>query len=80
MKRPYECRCFLINKKLLELDVKQSGEPARLTIDLNEVEAYRECRSENDEDISQNECLVNMKSNDSYIIDVSYNEFNKLMQ
>jgi len=75
MKRPYKCKCFLISKKLDEMDIKQRGEEANLLIDLDQVESVRELIDDFTEEISEVECMVYLKSGQSFVVGRSYKEF-----
>lgn len=82
MKRPFKTKCYLIDRNIeaLDLGITQKGEEARLTLDLEEVESFREIMNEKGEEIDGNKCLVSMKSEDSYIIGMGYDEFDSKMK
>jgi hypothetical protein len=72
-----ELECFLLNKTLINLDVKQTAEPARLSVDLNSIESFRESMDDETQEISTKECLISLKSGDSYIVNIGYDELKK---
>lgn len=77
MRRPFETTCFLIDRKLSELDIDQEGNPVPITIDLSEVESYRPNNNSDHDDFFK-EMLVIMKSGDSTVIKENYFEFKKI--
>lgn len=73
-----ECNCFLINKKLADLDVPTQDTPARITFRACDVTSFREIVEE--EEISEKECIVYMNSGDSFVIDMPYDELKKKLK
>lgn len=67
-----ECNCFLINKKLADLDVPTEDTPARISFRGEDVSSFREIIEE--DEISKKECIVYMSSGDSFVIDMPYEE------
>jgi len=72
--RIIEVNCFLIDRKLLEMEINQSGEAARLSINLDSIESVREIMDDRTDEISKNECCVYMKSGENFIIEMTYDE------
>lgn len=71
-----EVNVFLIDRKLMELDIPQDGEKARMLLDLSNVEAIRDCLDADGK--SKDECLVCFKSGENIIVDQSYNAMRKV--
>lgn len=74
-----ECNCFLISKKLLELDVKQDSTPARTKIRISSIESFRETFEDSEEEINPNETMIYLHSGESLVIDIPYNKLSELL-
>lgn len=77
----FETKCFLIDRKLSETFESDENVPeteARVAVNLNEVESYREVMLK--DDISEKRIMLNFKSSESLMIDCSYDEFSKVMK
>lgn len=68
-----DCHCFLIDKNLDEMGVKQSGDPAKMSFRPESVEGLREIKG-HDEEMEPNECLVYFKSGTTVVVDIGYRE------
>ena len=69
-----ECICYLIDKKLEDLDIKQTQEEAMLLLIVCEIESVRQAIIDDETEISKTHCMVNMCSGDSFLIKKPYQE------
>lgn len=72
-----ELTCLLDSKKLIDLDIPQSGTEAKISIDLSMVESFREAID--DDEVCIDNIMVEMKSGNYHCIKMPYDEFKELM-
>lgn len=70
--------CFLIDRKLQELDIPQEGEPASLLIRLKSIDSIRETWDDDNKKNSR-ECMIFYRSGDTIVIGQSYKVMEKLL-
>ena len=68
-----ETTCFLIDRKLTEIGIEQSGESVRFSFDTDRIESVRETYDNKDE-VSKEECIIYFKSGESIVVGMSYDE------
>lgn len=74
-----ETTCFLIRKDLQSAGINQDGLPVRISINLDSVESFREVCMGDSEELNPDECFLVMRSGDTTVIGMGYNEFKKVM-
>lgn len=67
-----ETNCFLMNKRLADLDVKTEDVPAKIAFLKSAVDSFREILDD-DGEVEKDECVVYMRSGDTFVIQMSYN-------
>lgn len=70
-----ECECFVIDRNLNEMNIKQEGTPVRFSFLASQIASYRE----SGEDDGEGECLIYFKSGDNIIINMSYNTIKSML-
>lgn len=73
-----ETTCFLLDRQLLELDVKQESVPVECVIVVSQIEAVRQCFDESG-NISETNCIIYFKSGETLEIGTSFNTIKDLL-
>jgi hypothetical protein len=70
----------LYNKKLGYLGIDSEDVKAKISILKNEVSYWRQTILDDEAEISNTHCIVVLKNRESLLIQMNYNDFDKLMK
>lgn len=73
--------CYVYNKHLVEdLGIETEDKTVRITFLKEQVSSYREYIDDNETEVSDKNIYVYLKSGESFLIDINFNEFTKIMK
>ena len=75
-----ETYCYVYNKHLNDLGIETDDKKVRVSFSKEQVSAYREYIDDNETEINKENIYVYLKSGESFLINISYNGFKKIME
>ena len=75
-----KANCYVYNKHLVEnLGIETEDNTVRISFLKEQVASYREYIDDNDTEVSDKNIYVYLKCGESFLIDINYDDFTKIM-